>query len=545
MRRFDSEGRAILKMIAALLTAVLFLVVFYPLESQSGTYTSTKHGTDADRNVLGIQGFPYVTKGHCGHCHEEHASIGGAELTPPAEEGPSSYALFRSNYGANRNELCHACHETFILDNMPLGYGRYGIYQGKAVYDSSLHSTSSNMLWSPDPAPPGPSHGDVGNCNNCHNPHGYADGIGLIPSMLFAREEEGCEACHDGTQGGVSKNVKAELDKTYAHPVHQYNDRHSLPEQGQPGGTSFGPDNRHAECADCHNPHATGPLGTVHTSPGNGISDVLKGVWGVEPAWPALWSQPNSFTELKPPSYPEGSDFEYQICFKCHSYYGLGTLADGVSLIIGPSGTEITDQAWEFNPNNKSAHPVAVALSSQTGSYEPQPLAASQAMVSPWTPGADQVMYCSDCHGGEEGAQEPVGPHGSSYKYMLKGTGKYWPTKSDGTMWVLNQTDAASPNLFCNNCHVLFDGINWGNNVHAESEHQTQNIPCVGCHVAVPHGSKRSRLIGYASDPSPYNYNGSALLVLGFVKAATPDGYDEANCQTSCHHSSPVPGADP
>jgi hypothetical protein len=367
--------------------------------------------------------------------------------------------------------------------------------------------------------------------------------------MLLAREEAGCEACHDGTQGGVSKNIKAQLNKTYAHPVHGYNDRHSLPEQGQPGGLSFGPSNRHAECADCHNPHVAGSGGTVriHTPPGNGISDVLKGVWGVEPSWPTLWSQPNSFTEIKPPLYPDGSDFEYQICLKCHSYYGLGSLTGGVSSIIGPSGTEITDQALEFNPNNKSAHPVAVALGSQTGSYSPMALSTSQDMVSPWTPGGTQTMYCSDCHGEEDPVLEPAGPHGSNRKHMLKGTGRYWPTKSSGTLWLLNPADAGNTDLFCNNCHVVFDGINWGNNVHAGSNHQMQNIPCVGCHVAVPHGSKRSRLIGYASDPAPYNYNGNALLVLGFTKAATPDGYETTNCQTSCHqsHSSPVSGADP
>jgi hypothetical protein len=546
MRRFGSEGRSILKTTAALLTATLFLLVFYPGDTRSGTYTSTKHGTDADRNVLGVPDFPYTTKGHCGHCHDEHASIGGTEPTPPAEEGPSYYALFRSNYGANKNELCHACHETFILDNMPLGFGRYGIYQGKAIYDDSVHSTSTEMLWSPDPAPPGPAYGDAGNCNNCHNPHGYTDENGLIPSMLFAREEEGCEACHDGTQGGVSKDVKAQLEKTYGHPTHDYNDRHTLPEEGQPGGTSFGPDNRHAECADCHNPHVTGPGGTVHTPPGNGISDVLRSVWGVEPLWPSLWSQPNSFTELRPPLYPDGSDYEYQICLKCHSYYGLGSMTNPVSTIVGPSGTLITDQAWEFNPNNKSAHPVAVALDSQTGSLDPKTLASSQTMVLPWIPGDNQVMYCSDCHGEEDAVLEPAGPHGSSRKYMLKGTGEYWPTKSDGTLWRLNTTDAGSADLFCNNCHVIYDG-SWRNNVHAESHHQqaAQGIYCVGCHVAVPHGSKRSRLIGYDTDPAPYNYNGNTILILGFLKASTPDGYGPQNCQTSCHHNTPVAGAEP
>jgi hypothetical protein len=546
MWRIGSDGRSLLLTAVALLAATLFMALFYAGDTWSGTYTFTKHGTEADRNILGVVGFPYTTKGHCGQCHEEHASIDGAEPTPPAAEGPTAYALFRSNYGTDRNELCHACHETIILGSMPQGFGSFGIYQGKTRFDESLHSASSDMLWSPDPSPPGPAFSDAGNCNNCHNPHGYEDASGLIPSMLFAREEAGCEPCHDGTQAGASKDVKAQFDKTYAHPVRLYNDRHNLPEQGQPGGQSFGPANRHSECVDCHNPHGVGPVGTAHTPPGNAVSDALREVWGVEPSWPSLWSQPNSFVELKPPLYPDGSDFEYQICFKCHSYYGLGYLTEGVSLIIGPSGTPITDQAMEFNPGNKSAHPVVVGLDSQTGSYPPTGLDASQTMIAPWAPGMGQTMYCSDCHGQEDEILEPAGPHGSNKKYMLKGQGKYWPTKADGTLWRLNAADAGSPDLFCNNCHVVYDG-SWRNNVHAVTQHQQAGggVACVGCHVAVPHGSKRSRLIGYDSDPAPYNYGGSTILILGFKKAATPLSYTTENCQTSCHHNSPVAGADP
>jgi hypothetical protein len=535
-----------MKTTVVLLMATVLMAVFYARDTWSGTYTSTKHGTEADRSVLGVVGFPYTTKGHCGQCHDQHGSMGGAEPTPPAEEGPTGYALFRSNYGVDKNELCHACHETLTLGAMPQGFGRFGVYQGRTKFGDSLHYTSSSMLWSPDPSPPGPAFSETGNCHNCHNPHGYEDGSGLIPSMLFAREEAGCEACHDGTQGGVSKDVKAQFDKTYAHPARLHNDRHNLPEDGQPGGTSFGPDNRHAECADCHNPHTAGPGGAVHAPPGNEVSDALRGVWGVEPSWPSLWTQPNSFLELKPPVYPDGINYEYQLCLKCHSYYGLGTLTDGVSSIIGPSGTQITDQALEFNPNNKSAHPVAVGLDSQTGSYAPRSLDVSQTMNAPWAPGAGQTMYCSDCHGPEEEALEPAGPHGSSRKYMLKGQGKYWPTKPDGSLWKLNNSDAGSPDLFCNNCHVVYDG-SWRNNVHAVRHHQQarQGVECVGCHVAVPHGSKRSRLIGYASDPAPYDYNDNTLLILGFRKAAAPFGYETQNCQTSCHHNTPVAGADP
>ncbi|GAB4388403.1 MAG: hypothetical protein Kow0025_07460 [Thermodesulfovibrionales bacterium] len=527
--------------------ACLFFLALYAADVVGGTYTSTKHGTSADRNVLGLAGFPYATKGHCGHCHEQHSSIDAVEPAPPAAQGPSPYALFQSNYGVNRNELCYACHETLTLGNMPLGYGLFGIYQGRARYEDSVHLTSSQMLWSPDPSPPGPRHEDAGNCNNCHNPHGYKDDLGLIPSMLFAREEAGCEACHDGTQAGAVKDVKSQFNKTYRHPVHEYNDRHVLPEKGNPSGSSFGPANRHAECVDCHNPHVSGPAGAVHVPPGNAVSDAIRGVWGVEPSWPSLWTQPTTFVEMTPPLYPDGSQFEYQVCFKCHSYYGLGALTGGVSLEVGPSGVNITDQAWEFNPNNKSAHPVVVALDSQTGSYAPAPLNASQTMKAPWVAGGGQTMYCSDCHGQENELLDPAGPHGSNVRFMLKGPGRYWPTKSDGTLWRLNTADAGDPNLFCNNCHEIYGAGGWKNNVHSKGDHHKESIACVGCHVAVPHGSKRSRLIGYGSDPAPYNHNGNSLLITGFRKASTPTGYGERNCQTSCHgpHSRPVSGADP
>jgi hypothetical protein len=546
----------------------LCLVVF-PGNGLAGTYTSTKHGTDADRSVVDGD-FPYTTKGLCAHCHEQHASYDGAEPTPPAAEGASTYVLFRSNYGVtNKNELCYACHETFSLTGMPLGYGRYGIYQGKTKYNASIHYSDANMDWSPDPSPPGPpfsagsSLTDPGNCHNCHNPHGYDDGSGLVPQMLFARDsmtgdspayEMGCEACHDGTQGGALKDVQAQLNKTYAHPAHDYNDRHVLPETGESqGGDSFGNpptyDKRHAECVDCHNPH-TVVSDTTHTpvTDGNAVSDVLKYVWGVEPAWPVIWTQPTSFTVRKPPAYSDGSLYEYQICFKCHSYYGLGTLANAVSTIIGPSGDEITDQAWEFNRNNKSVHPVVVSLNSQTGSTAPKALTASQ-MSAPWTSVGSQEMYCSDCHGADDEGSAAKGPHGSIRKFMLKGTAQYWPTKSNGvTLWTLVDLGGvdAGNNLFCTNCHP---NDRTENSAHNAPSHLSPALECVECHVAVTHGSKRSRLIGYTSDPAPYDYNNNSLDITEFAKpVGGPFAYVIGSCRAAaCHanHDNPVSGAEP
>lgn len=544
-----------------------------PYKAYSGTYLDSAHGDSSsgvDRSA--VTGLPYpeaisYPKGHCGHCHELHASIGGGEPAPVGG-AQSSYSLFRENFGIDINELCYDCHETFSF-GVGLGYGRHGIYQGKTKFNNSIHFSSANMLWSPDPVPPGPPYNDAGNCHNCHNPHGYNDGSGIVEHMLFARDSKtgdspayergGCEACHDGTQGGSTKDVKAQLNKSYAHPAHTYNDRHILPETGQSeSGSSFGPANRHAECTDCHNPHALGSTGDIHTAPGNSVSDVIKNVWGVEPTWPAIWTQPTIFTVRRPSAYPDGSQYEYQICFKCHSYYGLDTVTDGVSSITGPSGIYITDQAWEFNVNNRAVHPVVVSLNNQTGSSSPQALTSAQ-MSSPWNSGTgNNTMYCSDCHGADNEGSGAVGPHGSTAKFMLKGTGTYWPTKSDGsTLWKLSDYSIfSSGGLFCINCHPIYDG-SWKNNVHSVGmsiggKHQL--IACVECHLAIPHGSKRSRLIGYGTnasnpDPSPYNYSGNSLKVTGFRKASGPNSYvglpaldPNNNCATAgtsgCHGSS-------
>ena len=571
-----NKGRFLLGILIFLCEGALFFLILLPGSAGSGTYLSTKHGDGTGNGVnrSAVTGSPYpdaaspYPRGHCDHCHEPHASVEGNEPTPPTSEGAVSYALFRSNFGANKNKFCYACHDTFVLNGMPLSYGYYGIYQGSTKYNASIHYSNSYMIWPSAKLLYGnvtwPPYSDAGNCINCHNPHGYSDSQGVIPRMLIARDsatgdspayEMTCEGCHDGSVTGA-KNIKAQLDKTQSrHPTHLYNNRHTLPETGESeGGHSFGNppayDKRHAECVDCHNPH-TVVSGTVHTAgtTGNAVSDVLKYVWGVEPTWPSIWTQPTGFTVRRPSTYPDGSQYEYQICFKCHSYYGLGTVTNGVSTITGPSGSPITDQAWEFNKNNKSVHPVVVSLNNQTGSYAPKALTSAQ-MSAPWTNVGTQTMYCSDCHGADdEGTGGAKGPHGSNVKYMLKGTGKYWPTKSDGvTLWRLNTTDAQDTNLFCKNCHPIYSG-GWKNNVHSKWNHTNANPTCVTCHAAVPHGSKRSRLIAYYSDVSPYNYGGNNAQLLGFKKAAGPTSYSSSNCQTqSCGsytHNSPVSGADP
>jgi hypothetical protein len=212
---------------------------------------------------------------------------------------------------------------------------------------------------------------------------------------------------------------------------------------------------------------------------------------------------------------------EYQICFKCHSYWGMGTALKGINTSGYMSKSDITvpltDVAWEMNINNKSGHPVVIRQLDRTGSLVPKELGPEQ-LTAPWIVNrGNQSMYCSDCHGSDQELNgDPKGPHGSNLKYILKGTNQYWPKKSTGVLYTLtdifNGTDTG---VICKNCHdILIPHAYWTQNM----KNQAGNTPCVGCHVAVPHGSPVSRLIGYSTWPAPYNYGGNSLKMLGWKK---------------------------
>lgn len=419
-----------------------------------------------------------------------------------------------------------------------------------------------------------------GNCAHCHEQHASLDGVepfpysgvdaGPDPAALFSYEEAFCETCHDGSP--VLRDIKTQRLKTYHHPISEYSGRHTLSkmEYGQ-SGAPFRGANRHAECADCHEPHYIGDPGTTYhtynaTDPANNnlVSNPIKGVWGVEPNTYPRWTANKTFTELK--TVAVGSSKEYQICFKCHSYYALQDI-DGVTDITGPSGTLITDQAMEFSPGNRSAHPVQVTLNNQTGSTAPKALKTAQ-MRSPWTNVGTQTMWCCDCHGND--VTSPVGPHGSARKYMLKGTRQYWPAGSGGILFSLNDltnsNKGQSPynvlntnwrnELFCLNCHPMgaetTGNINtWYNDAHKDHKDRDytpfsstkHNVYCVACHSVIPHGMKRSRMqvydnrnTKYGTDVSPHRYvsgGNNYAAISGFKKPTTSpsaDNYNKDHC---------------
>jgi predicted CXXCH cytochrome family protein len=502
-------------------------------------------GNLSDDHPISI-GLPHFNANqyNCSGCHDVHLNtsdeVGCTKCHDPHNEAKDPVTKKFLRKSNSSSTLCLDCHKKAYWSTNP-----------------SVHQTSTKTL------PVGWSHNGyttvtTAGCESCHKPHS----ANSPARLLKGNEQVLCEACHKGTtNGGITeKNVSASSGgpfiKLYKHPTYSVDNKHrpvnASPATNSPTESSadLSTPNRHAECGDCHNPHAA--KSGLHTVQTNTTSNVLSGVWGLEPTDVNNWMQPTSFTRIDPASK------EYQICFKCHSYYGLGTTTTGVTTIIGPSGSNITDQAKEYNVNNFSAHPVKVGSSSQTGSYSPKNLLSSQ-MSTTWSSVGSQTMYCSDCHGNDDTSPTAAqGPHGSNAKFILKGPRRYWPYNASGKLWTLGDTWYNTNNwqndLFCVNCHPLFKTGDYFNDVHNAQNHNDYNftidganykgIPCVSCHLVIPHGGKRSRLIAYgygstSPDVQPYIINQNTALVKGFKKAATPiNGYTTRNCYSSfnqCH----------
>lgn len=325
-------------------------------------YKQTLHG-DTTRGVARSSA---LSTGNCKQCHASHGVTGT----------PNPLGLFEPA----DNTLCFACHN---------GAGGVGVYRGMMPYLLTDHWTSGVMLW-PGPLPPARPAGQEGRCLNCHTPHGHEDGLGLVPNLGFVREESLCLSCHDA-DGPAPRNIEAQLGKLSAHPVQVFAQRHRQEEGLDPA--AFTGALRHAECVDCHNPHAAtaaNPLGGIsRVAVSNGAANAVPTYVPRPPGDPSLVQ-------------------EHELCFKCHSSFT--TLPPGAA-----------DLALILNPANASFHPVEAPGQNRTPAMG---VSLAGGLGLPHL-SVGSTVTCSDCHGSESipatvtlvstyTGPEPLGPHGSN-----------------------------------------------------------------------------------------------------------------------------------
>jgi len=234
------------------------------------------------------------------------------------------------------------------------------------------------------------------------------------------------------------KNVELEFKKQYRHPsfdmrgVHRVGEM--LPEQDPKAP-------RHAECADCHNPHFLTNDKKYAGIPGKRTG---FGVVAIEA--------------------------EKDLCYRCH--------ADSANLPV-----RSTNKRMEFLATNPSYHPVEadgknLAVVSLIQPYKEKK--HSDADIS--------RISCSDCHASDASAA-PKGPHGSIYEYILV---ENYSTKD-------MQIESSFTYALCYKCHNRISILsNDSFKYHAlhiagKSEMTPTGTSCYTCHNS--HGSPENRYL--------------------------------------------------
>ena len=326
----------------------------------------------------------------CTTCHDPHNNRYGNFLVMP-----------------NRNsQMCTTCHD---LSGWRLSSHANSAAVSLVANDPYLQNSNYDTV--------------AGNgCGSCHKPHSAG---GHERLLHFARLEDNCLNCHDGS---VAKtNLKAELAKFSRHDVFRYEGIHDLKEL--PSAAIM-----HVECVDCHNPHA------------------VQDTQAQAPVVPGPMRDVTGITASD--SDTQSIQYEYEVCFKCH--------ADNPNRPQSRITRQITqtNTRLEFDPSAISFHPVvAPGVNQNVPSLKPPMTAAT-------------MIYCMACHNSDNpsGAR---GPHGSIYSPILA----YRYETSDYT-----QESSYSYQL-CYNCHSRNSILN-DESFTKHAEHLQQQIPCSACHDA-------------------------------------------------------------
>ncbi|MHC4153037.1 MAG: cytochrome c3 family protein [Planctomycetota bacterium] len=272
----------------------------------------------------------------CTTCHDAHDNQYGNFLV-------------MSNY---HSEMCISCHD---LKGWMNSSHQSSMASTSGTSDSYLQNSEYNTV-------------SENGCLSCHRPHSAG---GHERLLHFARSEDNCLNCHDGSV--ASTNLRFDLTKLSRHDVVKYSGVHDLKESPSVSA-------RHVECVDCHNAHA--------------VQDQFTQV----PAVPGPMEKTTGITSTG--NFTPQVQYGYEVCYKCH-----GDNPNRVQSKITRKITQ-TNTRLEFDPSNPSFHPVV-----STGVNQTVPSLESPQTIA-------TMISCTDCHN-KDNSSGTKGPHGSNYPYLL------------------------------------------------------------------------------------------------------------------------------
>jgi predicted CXXCH cytochrome family protein len=396
-------------------------------------------------------------KVQCTSCHDPHNQNNDAV---------TKKFLVKSN---ERSAICLSCHTTTGWNGSSHAQPTNAIDDGRYSAAQGAHTGYTGVA--------------NNGCESCHRPHSS----GVAQRLLKFPEENTCFKCHNGSVADATENLQADFQtKVYRHPatttpsVHDASEgptssMHRLPE------TSQGAE-RHAECADCHNPHASNGATSVPPA----VSGALASVTGITSSGVGVTS----------------SAYEYQICLKCHGDSANKPQAQDTGAGTG-FGRLPQRQTYQGNPNRNntrleftstvSSHPVVEARGLSTGiggevpSLRSAVLGASGAPLPGRPLSANSLISCTDCHNSDTGVNRGVpggaaGPHGSSYEHILE---RQYATNTPGSgPGALLGTVPYAPSAYalCDKCHDVSGSIMQNQSFAFHSEHVANGMACASCH---------------------------------------------------------------
>lgn len=213
--------------------------------------------------------------------------------------------------------------------------------------------------------------------------------------------------------------------------------------------------------------------------------------------------------------------YECQACHSSTASRVLDAIRDGDQrcLTCHPDSAHNQRQAFEFNPRNASGHNVesniwpktSFTISGKTYLWD---FPTRSVFTSGWN--ENSIMTCESCHTYDK--TKAVGPHGGQVKVNIDpaypNPYRADPTKTESnnaqlsdkspTGMSMSKGGSQRAGIICEKCHDLYDGSRWSNQVHDDHTRGNEGGYCTFCHVAVPHGWDRPRLMGYTTDPEPY-----------------------------------------
>ena len=428
----------------------------------------------------------------CTSCHDPHAQ---------SKDTIVQDFLVRD---ASSGQLCLACHDPNRVINGTANY--------LGGWSASAHAKATNTT-SNQPYVGGYGTVAKNGCVSCHMPHNASGPLRLTRGP----DEQACMACHNGGSNisPVAVNVFAEFAKI-GHPLPSANNTHDRAE------SAILNNNRHATCADCHNPHATGEVTSFDAAPA--IRPSQNSVTGI--------SQSDGVTVLTP------AVNQFENCLRCHGT-SSGKVADtkyGYLPVWAVSGGDPLNIIPQFSNSSTSSHPVTHDRASTLA----QPsLLTNMLNLDGTTPGRAMGtrIFCTDCHNSDDnrefGGKGANGPHGSKFPHLLERRYEFSQTSAPGglisNLFPSPDLTVNGPYALCGKCHEM-NQILANTSFIEHARHINDGFSCSVCHTAHGMGAQS----GSVSGERLVNFDINVVA----SNEGTPLGYNKVanSCSLTCHN---------